>query len=349
MSDADTRKLQSPQQSGTSFLPKTLLVSGYGNYRVDLLTEDKVVAFFPQGRIYGHYEPNLDSQSEDVESKWTAITQLDIESIINSHFQTSWKIEEDDNWDKTETAVYKQSGNILSDSSGKIIHDPAVGTKTKWTSRHLACEILDPDAAHNMPRLREMILVAEETGFSPEASALLAPWLLDFALRQRDSNDPEDEAVVLSAIRTGASMLTPDNADQLLRLLESGHPIETCLVTLKMLGRIFEAQPPNDVDRYLSLAGEVRDIAISFLNPRVITMSQNAAMAQLAIYALVAMASSESKSVVEIVRQRKVTWFTMRTIRKLCDLREIWRSRPVQVSAGPCELLDGAIRTLTEE
>ena len=129
---------------------------------------------------------------------------------------------------------------------------------SQWPSAQLASEILQPQAESNMPALREMILTAEDTGFAPDQSGRLAPWLLSFAERHRDSSDPQDEAAVWSAIRTGASMLTQDAADRLRPLLQPGHSIETSLVAVKMLGRIFEAQPPADVDQHIDLSGDVR-------------------------------------------------------------------------------------------
>jgi len=141
-------------------------------------------------------------------------------------------------------------------------------------------------------------------------------------------------------------MLTPDDTNGLRSLLEPGHSIETSLVTVKMLGRIFEAQPPAEVDEHKELANEVCQIAKSLLNRYAITVSQSAAMAQLAIYALAAMASSETQQIVETVQQLGVTWFTQQTLRELCELRSIWSSRPVPVADRPQKLLDRVIQTL---
>ena len=113
-----------------------------------------------------------------------------------------------------------------------------------------------------------------------------------------------------------------------------------------MLGRIFEAQPPTDVDQHVALAGEARQIAESLLNRYAITVSQSAAMAHLAIYALAAMASSETYRIVEIAQGLGAAWFTRRTHRKLGELRDNWASSSVAVTDGPRGLLDGAIRML---
>ncbi len=215
-----------------------------------------------------------------------------------------------------------------------------------WAPAVLAAEILQADAQSDLPRLRKMILLAEDTSFTVNDSSRLAPWFLNFAKRYRDSTDPHDEAVVLAAIRTGASMLAPDDADSLHPLLQPGHSVETSLVTVKMLGRIFEAQPPMDVDRHADLAEEVAQIAESLLNRYAITVSQSAAMAHLAIYALAAMASSETCRVVSIARDLGAAWFVRRLRRKLCELREVWANRTAVVPDAPRALLNRAIDVL---
>lgn len=210
---------------------------------------------------------------------------------------------------------------------------------SQWTPAQLASEILQANAESDMPKLREMILVAEDTNFTVDQSDRLAPWLLSFAERYRDGSDPQDEAAVWSAIRTGASMLTPNSADDLCLLLEPGRSIETSLVVMKMLGRIFEAQPPTEVDQYRNLAAKVRQIADSLLRCGDV-------MAYLAIYALAAMASSGTQEVVEMVLEIDMTWLTRRITHKLRELRDIWASRRVPVADGPRKILDNALRTL---
>ena len=152
--------------------------------------------------------------------------------------------------------------------------------------------------------------------------------------------------MVFSAIRTGASMLRPNDARRLLVLLEPGHSIDTSLVTLKMLGRIFEAQPPGRLDQYADLAGEVRKIADSLLNRYAISSSQSAAMAQLAIYALAAMASNETLDVVRTVRQIGVAWFIQQTAHELRELRGYWDGRSSTVAPEVVDLLERATQEL---
>ncbi len=121
------------------------------------------------------------------------------------------------------------------------VRDAAEQPGPAWTSATLADQILKPDAEDDWPQLREMILTAEDFDFTLQESALLAPRLLDLAIRHRDSDDREDAPAVWSAIRTGASMFQPNDASPLLPLFEPGHTIDTSKVAVKMLGRIYEA------------------------------------------------------------------------------------------------------------
>jgi len=206
--------------------------------------------------------------------------------------------------------------------------------------------LVQSEAAQDKLERRGLVLAAEDMAFAPEQSGEMASWLLRFAEERRDSNDPQDEAAVLSAIRTGASLLRPEAADRLRVLLEPGHPIETSLAALKMLGRVFEAQPPREVDQHDALADSVHEIALSFLNRHVVTLSQNAAMAQLALYCLAAMASSRLNPVILTVLELEIPWFHRRTFRTLEGLREHWEGRPGAVASAPSSLLERALQSL---
>ncbi len=211
----------------------------------------------------------------------------------------------------------------------------------------LAEALLELDVEHDWATLRQLIMLAEDTGFTGEQSEKLAPRLLELALQRRDSNDPHDEAPVWAAIRTGASMLRPDQAASLLPLLEPGHAVETSLVAIKMLGRIFEAQPPADVDLYPEMAAKAKEVADSLLNPYGIAVSQGAALAQVAIYALAAVASTETIEAASAVRQLGIPWFTRRAVRKLRSLQEYWQGPDSAAAAGPRDVLNRALEELS--
>ncbi len=350
MSDSDTgyrTRLEPRRQSKYLMSYSHRVPISCGAYGIDHLTQDEAIAYFPDGKIRGVWTPGGDSQSDDIAAPSVTLTSEGLRVVLGAlkpwfeeQLNHCWEFEE------------SSTGEALTDSV--VVERPALAHDvettsddiSQWPSAQLESEILQANAESDMPRLREMILVAEDTGFTPEESGRLAPWLLSFAERRRDSGDPQDEAAVWSAIRTGASMLAPDAANRLRSLLEPGHSIETSLVAVKMLGRIFEAQPPVDVDQHEDLAGDVRQIAESLLNRYAITVSQSAAMALLAIHAIAAMASSQTLPIVELAKQLDAVWFTRRARRKLGELRDIWTSPSATVSERPLTLLGRAIETL---
>jgi hypothetical protein len=210
----------------------------------------------------------------------------------------------------------------------------------------VAGAILQGDGRDDWQEMREYVLAAEHMGFTRAQNTRLAPRLLDIAVAHRDSSDPLDEPVVLSAIRTGASMLRPEQAHRLGPLLESGHAIETSLVAMKMLGRVFEAQPPSGVDQYPDLATEVGQIARDLLKAPMLASRRSSAFAQLAVYALAALGSSEIEPVAELVRNIGRAWFVQQTARELRQLLDYWNRQSPPVAAEPLLLLERSISAM---
>ncbi len=320
-----------------------------GWFSIDKLSQDERVVRFSHGTIIR----GLDVSGQDSQSEaGTLLSTIDadrvdyllrdalsvyIGNVSGSGWVTAEPVEAiESSADRAELRVEQEAEDEL-----EIAH----AEELYRSPDRLASEILEGDAETDLLRLRELVLLAEDTDFSPEQSAQLAPRLLDLAVRYRDSNDQQDAPGVFSAIRTGASMLCPNEASRLLPLLEPGHPIETSLVALKMLGRIFEAQPPERPDQHTDLAGEVRGIAKSLLNRYAIASSQSAAMAQLAVCTLAAMASNETLHIVRAVRRIGVSWFSQQTARELRELQSSWDARSLPVAPEVLELLE---RTMNE-
>ncbi len=207
--------------------------------------------------------------------------------------------------------------------------------------------LLDTDAA--WPDLRPLILQAEDTRFTPAQSEKVSPRLIALAEARCDSDNPQDAPVVYSAIRTGASMLRPEESDRLLPLVAPGHAIETSLVTVKMIGRIFEAQPPTTIDAFQAVVSEVDRILQpdALLNRYALAASpKSAAIALLAIYALAAMASTRLLAATTRVDQLGMGWFKRRATRKLRELRTIWNDVSDPGLDEPLKLLNQALDQL---
>ena len=300
----------------------------YQIYRSMILAVDRANAQCPNDKsiciIYrntsGDRQSDILNSHPDVRAD-----RADLSRILQDFLSRIYEWNESSKWNEPADAELEW----YQESVGQQDNEPTTSEPISLSPSQIYSEILKKDSESDIPRLRELILLAEDTQFSAEESEKLGPWLLNYAENYRGSNDPQDEVVVWSAIRTGASMLTADKADLLLPLLEPGYPVETSLVALKMLGRVFEAQPPSDVDQYPSLAGEVLKITDALLKRYTITESSCAAKAHLAIYALAALGSTQLSQVVQIVLEMDTAWFTRRTLRKLRTLREEWNRREV--------------------
>lgn len=323
----------------------------WGLYYIDNLTQDEVVIGLSGGKEVNTYRGRKlfagDPQSDaaDPPEVWPSENSM---AALQEFLQCA-KVTLDARSERRSAInaiAWVDVEHALLESQGVDQSAPEPSDEENRTSDQLENELLNCDPWNDWPRLREIVFEAEDAAFTPEQSAQLAPRLLELAEQHRDSNDPQDEPVVWSAIRTGASMLRPAEADQLLPLLEPGHSIETSLVTLKMLGRVFEAQPPDNIDQHEPLANEARNIAESLLNPYAIATSQSAAMAQLAVYALAAMGSSQLVTMTQSIRQLAVDWFTRRTVRKLRELDEFWQSQECNVASAHRDLVSDALAEL---
>jgi hypothetical protein len=336
---------QTPTQNSIS--KKVPWIYEFGPYRYCVPAQDQGRIEFQRGRMSGIFTPN----PEDSQSDYTSRSLDKGSQFLWTYYIVMHQLEKNKLnlfWEPKYSLNIEEPSECGEDVS-EIETDAITDEVSQWTSSQLASAILNSQAESDMLRLREMILLAEDTSFTVKESEKLAPWLLKFAEKYRDSDDPQNEAAVWSAIRTGASMLHPQDTECLSLLLEPGHRIETSLVTVKMLGRIFEAQPPMKLDEYENLAGKVYQIAELVRNPYAIASPPGAAMAHLAIYALVAMANSKTGQIIEAVRKLNVMWFTRRTTRKLHYLRSTWASHPRPVPQAPHKLLDEALQILEQD
>lgn len=105
--------------------------------------------------------------------------------------------------------------------------------------RQLGLDILNFDHVARWTELRGLIIQAQDTMFTVAESELLSPrllWLAD--CHQHDSGDLD---VVYCAMRTGASMLRPDQIHRMYRFLSPECSLRVRIVAIKMMERICEA------------------------------------------------------------------------------------------------------------
>ncbi len=337
-----TNKTQEKQQKNLHF-PQAEWYSGYGPYQYCISAEDQIKACIDGMEIKGTFQKRGDIQSDniDISPSKEAIKKLVLQLLLKKNIiiysASVWHNSIIEELNTSEPFDYQDNIQTL---------DIKADNSYRWTSSELARAIQNLNIESDMTHLREMIMIAEDTSFTLEQSKQLAPWFIRFAEKYRDSNNPQDEAPVLSAIRTGASMLHPQGTNSLIPLLDPGHPIETSLVTIKMIGRIFEAQPPTEIDKYKDLAEKVYPAAEIVQNPFAITISRTAAIAQLAIYALSAMASSKTLEIAKFVKQSGITWFIQQILHDLHELNGIWSNRNISINSQPQKLLGRIIKNI---
>ena len=320
-----------------------------GLYNIEDIAQDQVIIRIVRGSKIDMYRGLHVATEKDSQSDYTYPTSRFPE--LNEYLRiaeqsVSKKIYFDWEPDSKFIDDYFDLQAELEEQIDVQIDDTITDDISQWSSDELTVAILNPHKESDLPHLREMIMIAEDTSFTPKQSKQLAPWFINFANKYCDSNDPQNEAPVLSAIRTGASMLRPHKANLLIPLLEPGHSIETSLVTIKMIGRIFEAQPPTEIDKYKDLVDKVYPAADIVRNPFSITISKSAALAQLAIYALSAMASSKTLEITKFVKQSGITWFIQQTLYDLRELKIIWLNHNVSIASQSYKLLGKIIKTL---
>lgn len=189
--------------------------------------------------------------------------------------------------------------------------------------------------------LREFILAAEDMQF-PEHFAKL---LIDFAIKEKDNeNSSYGSAVVHSAIRTGASMLRLDKVDLLIPLLQRGSVINTTIITLKMIGRIFEATPPCKLNQHEKIA----DIVLMFVYGYTPRFTDDAVYSELAIRAVAAMASDRLIYAIRLITTDVdfPKWFKNDVLRDLQRLYSVWCDKKPDVDDGTLKPLVDSIMEL---
>jgi regulator of RNase E activity RraB len=212
-------------------------------------------------------------------------------------------------------------------------------------------DIINSEDKYNVPEA--IIHHIEDTDFSVEQSEVISPWLIGFALKNRDNHDSEDESTmffsVSSAIRTGASMLYSDQVELLFPLLETGHPIDTSLVTVKMISRIFEAQPPSVLGEHKIVAEKMCEIADEILNGSSTKLSHvDVALIQLCITSLIGMGSKKVYQVLEQF-ENKEKWMKSYILHNIKDLEKVWQKRKDPISEPMNEFINETINFFEKE
>jgi hypothetical protein len=166
-----------------------------------------------------------------------------------------------------------------------------------------------------------LVFVVEDIAITDvEVRQRLRARLIEIAGTLRKSPKAGVERVVWSAIRRGVSLSAPNEMEWLLDFMKLQGPVDTRLVALQCVSRKYEAVPAPKSRELELLEARVADFAHKYLDPDVFASGANAAIAQNAIVALVALGSEKWDDVLESVRQLQKPWFVRQLSRKLDGL-----------------------------
>lgn len=204
----------------------------------------------------------------------------------------------------------------------------------------LLSELARPDAR---PERRDaLVFAAENVHFPPHLRGIASDHLLAIASTQR-SGFEDREKVVWSALRRGASLLTPNQVERILPFLENGS-VDTRAVALQSIARMFEPRPPDTIP--LKVADRVLQFARKFLDPDVFTAGDPSLIARNAVSALATMADPRLNSVTESVRALSRGFLTRRIYQELNRIRSGWLARGVARDHPAVTNIDGGLALL---
>lgn len=184
----------------------------------------------------------------------------------------------------------------------------------------------------NLPQewLDALVFAAEELQFrGAYLRYRLKNRLHRLALQLKDEEtDGSRERVVWSALRTWMSMIELEELPHLAPFLKRGKAVDTRLVVLKGLPRIFADTPPSQA--YPALADRAAELAIAYLHPDVLTPGPNSAMAQAAIHALAVLGDERTADILDQLLALDKLWLTQQLGLKLQETLDVWTASGTQ-------------------
>ncbi|MDQ3330994.1 MAG: hypothetical protein M3552_10115 [Planctomycetota bacterium] len=205
----------------------------------------------------------------------------------------------------------------------------------------VASELLNKQLAEDWRNF--LIFTAEDIHFSnPEERQQVGWRLREIADEIRTSKLAANRYIVWSALRRSSSILGTGGVEDLVQFLDVSGKIDTRLVALQSIARVFEATPPACLATYGKVADRVHDFAAKFLDPDVFIPGENSAIAQQAIQALAAMGDPRLTKGLKRIEHLGRDWVAQQVLRNLQELLQRWKAR------SPSILQKSVVSTLSE-
>ena len=193
-----------------------------------------------------------------------------------------------------------------------------------------------------------LVYAAENVHFeAPSQQAAVCDRLREVALKLRESSKAGTEHVVWSAMRRFASLLPAERAADLLEFLNRKGAVDTRMVALQSIARLFENAPPSDIAALEPLTERVAEYADKFLDPDVFAGGENSAIARNAVLALAALGSLRVVDSVQRVNALGRRWLSRQVQRQLEELLDGWRRHDATSQDTPAfEVVSNALAAL---
>lgn len=171
---------------------------------------------------------------------------------------------------------------------------------------------LEKRSVHD-PLFQELVIKSEYMQFTESQEEYLAPCLIGtiLNLRKTCARGPE---VVWSAMRTYASVASPNELDTLCLFLdmstvvESRTAVDTLLVSLKCIRNRFEAIPPQATDCFGKIAKVVAATADAYFHKYVVPVGRNSTIAHCSLMALLFLGSTSAERVSKVAAAASPKW-----------------------------------------
>jgi len=171
----------------------------------------------------------------------------------------------------------------------------------------------------------KLILIAEDIHFpTPELRQQICKTLLSTAITLSKNSDPAIKEIVFSAIRKLSALTEPRKITKLIRLLQPTQHIDTKLITLQGIVKIFELAPPNKDISYTPLSNRIFEIISKLIDPDVFIAGEISAICTNAIIVMCILGDNRAKKCIKCALALKKPWVIDKLLKQLENIRQNW-------------------------
>ncbi len=193
-----------------------------------------------------------------------------------------------------------------------------------------------------------IVYAAENVHFkAPEQQSRVRSRLRELAIELREVSQAGTEHVVWSAMRRFSSLMPSEEANDLVEFLDRKGVVDTRMVALQCVARVFHAGPPSDTAAFEPLVRRVGEYAEKFLDPDVFAGGENSSIARNAVLALAALGSPKLQDGAARVNALGRRWLSFQVRRQLQELLDSWKDQDPGSERSPAfEVVERALKTV---